>query len=318
MLAGAEGPAWRRSPAAAAAFEQFLLRLFAALPDELAGPCMLRLAYHPRVAEPFAWQLADRLIERVPAIGDNPPPAEGQGALARWLYIAVLRTTPQRQIEPTTATAALGALATSAAGATRKLQAATDLLDDPAQARSTRRGALALLVDSQQPAALAAIERASGDADPELRSDALEALNHQDPERASIALGRAAIDQSATWELRIETIQRLGRRPVLGASRMLDQCVADNDAAALRTSAGGCGARPAGRWLLVAAVVIGLDEAVGQGEEPDSRGEQPWQVEALVGRRVAGLVDDEARDDDREDADRDVDEEDPVPARGAG
>ena len=42
------------------------------------------------------------------------------------------------------------------------------------------------------------------------RSDALEALNRQDPKRASIALGRTAIDQSATWDLRIETIQRLG------------------------------------------------------------------------------------------------------------
>jgi HEAT repeat protein len=214
--------------AAEAAFEQFLLRLFAALPDELAVPCMLRLAYHPQVAEPFAWQLADRVIELAPALGDNPPPAAGPGALARWLYIEALRNSLQRQIEPTIATAALGALATSAAGEMRKLQAATALLDDPAQARSTRRDALALLVDSHQPAALAALDRASGDADPELRSEAIEALNHQDPERASIALGRAAIDQSATWERRIETIQRLGRRPVLGASRMLDQCVADN------------------------------------------------------------------------------------------
>src|SRR5439155_15340389 len=96
------------------------------------------------------------------------------------------------------------------------------------QAGSTRRGALALLADSRQPAALAAIERASDDADAELRSDALAELSHQDPERASIALGRAAIDQSATWELRIETIQRLGRRPVPGASHMLDLCLADN------------------------------------------------------------------------------------------
>jgi len=210
----------------AAAFEPFLMRLFAALPDELAGPCMLRLAYHPRVAEPFAWQLADRLIERAPALGDNPPPAD-QGALARWLYIEALRSIPQRQIAPTTATAALTALAASAAGATRALQAATNLLDDPAQARSTRRGALTLLVDSQQPAALAAIERASGGDDPELRSAALEALNNQHPARALIALGRAVIDQSATGELRVETIQRLGRRPVPGAGHMLDQCVAD-------------------------------------------------------------------------------------------
>src|SRR5439155_26988302 len=74
----------------------------------------------------------------------------------------------------------------------------------------------------------AALERASGDADPELRFAALEARNNQDPERAWIALGRAASDQSATWELRIETIQRLGRRPVPGASRTLDLCLADN------------------------------------------------------------------------------------------
>ncbi|MEP7188552.1 MAG: hypothetical protein ABI901_05075, partial [Roseiflexaceae bacterium] len=210
----------------AATFEPFLMRLFAALPNELAGPCMLRLAYHPQVAEAFAWQLADRLIAHISAFGDNLPPSS-QPALARWLYIESLRNTPQRQIDPTTATAALTALAASAAGPTRMLLAATNLLDDHTQAKSTRRGALALLVDSQQPAALAAIERAGGDDDPELRSAALEALNNQDPERASIALGRAAIDQSATGELRVETIQRLGRRPVPGGSHILDQCVAD-------------------------------------------------------------------------------------------
>jgi len=213
---------------AESAFEPFLLRLFAALPDELAIPCMLRLAYHPRVAEPFAWLLADRVIELAPALGENPQPAAGQGALARWLYIEALCNTPPHQIEPTTTAAALSALATSAAGPMRKLQAATALLDDRAHARSARIGALALLVDSHQPAALAALERASGDADPELRFAALEALNNQDPERASSALGRTAIDQSATWELRIETIQRLGRRPVPGASRMLDLCLDDN------------------------------------------------------------------------------------------
>jgi HEAT repeat protein len=143
------------------------------------------------------------------------------------LYIEALRSTPQHQIEPTIAAAAFGALATSAAGAMRTLQAATNLLDDPAQAKSIRRGALALLVDSQQPAALTAIERASSDDDPELRSIALEALNQQAPERASIALGRVAINQSATDELRVETIQRLGRRPVPGGGDMLAQCLSD-------------------------------------------------------------------------------------------
>ena len=81
------------------------------------------------VAEPFAWQLADRIIALTPSPGDHPPPT-GQGALARWLYIAALRDTPPHHIDPTIAPAALGALAASAAGVTRTLQAATALLDD--------------------------------------------------------------------------------------------------------------------------------------------------------------------------------------------
>ncbi len=211
----------------AATIEQFLLRLFAALPKELAKPCMLQLAYHPRIAEPFAWQLADRVIALATLYDDHAPPA-GQAALARWLYLAALGNTPPHQIEPTTARAALDALATSAAGEARTLQTAMALLDDSGQALPTRRAALALLADNQQLDALAALERASSDVDHELRSDALEALSRQDPERAAIALGRAAIDPSATWELRAETIQRLGRRPVPGASHTLDQCVADD------------------------------------------------------------------------------------------
>jgi HEAT repeat protein len=212
---------------AAAKFEQFLLGLFAALPDALAGQCMLRLAYHPQVAEPFAWQLADRVIALAPTLGDHPPPTN-QRALARWLYIAVLCDSPPRQLTPTITTAALDAFAASAAGATRTLQAAMALFDNPAHAVSIRRGALALLMDSQEPAALAALERASGDQNPELRLDALQALSHQTPERASITLGRAASDQSATWELRVEAIQQLGRRPVPGAGPTLNQCVADS------------------------------------------------------------------------------------------
>jgi HEAT repeat protein len=210
-----------------AAAEPFLLRLFAALPDELAVACILRLAYHPRSAEPFAWQLADRVIALAVALSNNPPPASGQGALARWLYIQALGKAPPRQIEPTTALAALGAFAASAAGEARKIHAAMALLDDASLSLSTRRGALALLADSRQPEALAAIERASSDTNPDLRSAALEALHHQNPERASAALGGTAINQTATWELRLETIQRLGQLPVPGASRTLDQCAAD-------------------------------------------------------------------------------------------
>jgi HEAT repeat protein len=211
-----------------AAFERFLMRLFELLPAELAMPRMLRLAYDPRVAEPFAWQLADRAIERGQGQAQNEPPEGGRSALARWLYVeALTRTAEQHQIDPAAATSGLEALADSQAGETRKLQTATALLDDPAQAIAIRRAALALLASSRHPAALTAIERTSADANPALRADALEALNHQSPERASVALGRAASDTSAALELRLETIERMGARPALGASRVLDMCVND-------------------------------------------------------------------------------------------
>jgi hypothetical protein len=61
-------------------------------------------------------------------------------------------------------------------------------------------------------------------------------------------------------------------------------------------------------------VFVRLDERVGECEEPDPGGEEPRQVETLLGRRVPRLVDDEPGDDDRQDADGNVDEEDPVPA----
>jgi HEAT repeat protein len=213
---------------ASTALEPFLTRLFEVMPAELAVPRMLGLAYHPRVAEPFAWRLADRAIERGLGAADNTPPPANPAAMARWLYVAALRDASEHpQIEPAAATAALAALAESQAGATRTLHTAAALLEDQAQTTLTRRAALALLADSRQPAALTVIERASGDTDAAVRADALAALNRHDPERASVALGRAAIDQSASWELRIETIQQLGQQQALGASRLLNLCVGD-------------------------------------------------------------------------------------------
>jgi HEAT repeat protein len=209
-------------------FELFLTRLFETLPAQLAVPLMLRLAYHPQVREPFAWQLADRVIERGPAGLHSAPLDTERGALARWLYIEALVSAAElRSIDPATTTAGLSALAGSQASEVRKLQAAAALLDDPGQATATRCAALALLADSHQPTALTVIERASGDSDPAVRVAALEALNRQSPERASVALGRAANGASAPWELRLETIQRLGRQPGLGASRVLELCASD-------------------------------------------------------------------------------------------
>ncbi|HEU5099651.1 MAG TPA: HEAT repeat domain-containing protein [Roseiflexaceae bacterium] len=213
---------------AEAGYERFLIRLFQALSADIAVPRMLRLAYHPQLGELFAWQLADLAVERGLAHVRSPAPTGSRDALARWLYVeARASAADQRQIDPAAAEAGLEALADSRAGETRKLQAATALLEDPEQASTTRRAALALLANSAHPAALTAIERASSDADPTMRGAALEALNRRSPERASIALGRAASDGSASLELRLETIERMGAQPGFGTSRVLDQCAGD-------------------------------------------------------------------------------------------
>jgi HEAT repeat protein len=213
---------------AEAAFERFLTQLFELLPAELAIPRLLGLAYHSRVGEPFAWQLADLAIARGLVQMQNDPPEANRAALARWLYVeALTRTAEQRQIDPAAAASGLAALADSQAGEMRTLQTTTALADDPEQASAIRRAALALLASSRHPAALTVIERVSGDADPALRADALEALKRQSPERASVALGRTAGDSSASLELRLETIERLGAQPALGASHVLDLCTSD-------------------------------------------------------------------------------------------
>ena len=66
------------------------------------------------------------------------------------------------------------------------------------------------------------------------------------------------------------------------------------------------------------AVGVRLDQAVGEREEADRRGDEPGEVGPLLVRGVARLVDQQVRRDDPEHADRDVDEEDPAPAEPLG
>jgi HEAT repeat protein len=209
--------------------QRFLTKLFDLLPVELATPRMLQLIYHAEIAEQFAWSLADRVVENgLPDPADTTPAVADQPVLARWIYIQALKNTAEyHRLDPVSATAGVEALAASQAGETRKLHAAAALLDDPAQAPATRRAALALLAESKQPSALTVIERASADANPDVRAAALEALARHDPDRASVALGRAAIDETATWELRLEAIQHMADQPAIGAARVLARCAAD-------------------------------------------------------------------------------------------
>ena len=68
------------------------------------------------------------------------------------------------------------------------------------------------------------------------------------------------------------------------------------------------------------ALVVALDERVGQREQRERRGDQTGQVDAAPdGRGIARTRRDRPQAEGHGgDADRDVDEEDPAPARGAG
>ena len=65
------------------------------------------------------------------------------------------------------------------------------------------------------------------------------------------------------------------------------------------------------------AVVVRLDQRIGQREQAERGGGEAGEVEALV-RLVPRLVDEEEARCDPEDADRDVHEEDPVPREVLG
>jgi HEAT repeat protein len=206
----------------------FLFDLLQRLPAELAAPRLLRLALSPVVPEPFGWAVADALLGRMELTEHATTPAE-PATLARWIYLHALHE-ENEQREPLDATAAragLAALAQSAAGELRQLRTTAALLDDPAQVTATRLAALELLARSSQPAALTVIERASDDADPAVRTAALTALNSYEPERAVVALGRAALDTGAPWELRLNAIERLNGHLARGAGRTLERCTAD-------------------------------------------------------------------------------------------
>ncbi len=215
--------------AAAAAgdpFRQFLVRLLELLPPDLAAPGALRLVAGAETPEPLAWMLADMLVERGQLDQITMPPPSDRGALARWIYLRALCSAAHEQLDPALAAGALAALAESGAGAGRQLRATTALLENPRHASTTRLAALALLAESDAPTALTVIERAAGDASPDVRRAALAALGRRDPERALTALGRAATDGAAPWELRLDAIQQIGDH-LPGAIRALERCAGD-------------------------------------------------------------------------------------------
>lgn len=210
--------------------QQFALRLLDLLPSDLAAPRLLRLIFHPDTPEPFGWALADRLAEREMAEQFPPAPPAEPLSQAYWLYLQAMGDPEARApLDPTLVPEAIRALAGSAAGATRKLRVGAALLEDPAQPPAIRLAALAMLARNEQPAVLTVIERVSGDADPEVRGAALAALNEREPERAAVALGRAATDSAALWELRLGAIERLGEHIPRGAGRLLERCALDRE-----------------------------------------------------------------------------------------
>ena len=209
--------------------QRFLLELFALMPPALALPRIQCLILDAETPEPFAWQLADRLLQQPDAEQAMiAPPRFSSQALARWIYIQALRdATRFKQIDQATVVAALHALAASDAGDTRKLFVASALVEDLAQPDATRLAALELLSGNSQPPAHSVVERACGDANSEIRRKALELLSKLDPIRAGVALGRTAMDRSANWELRLAAIRHLGETWPPDAERLLLHCSQD-------------------------------------------------------------------------------------------
>jgi len=209
--------------------QRFLFDLFALLPAHLAMPRMQHLLLNAETPESFAWQLADRLLEHPAA--EQPliaPPRFNPRAMSRWIYIQALQDPAScMQIDTATVVAGLHALADSGAGESRKLFVASALVENTAQPDATRLAALELLSGSSQPPAHTVVERACGDTNTDIRRKALELLSQLDPVRAGVALGRTAMDGSASWELRLAAIRHLGETWPPGAERLLLHCSQD-------------------------------------------------------------------------------------------
>ncbi len=193
------------------AAQQALLRLLAALPDDLAAPHMELLAYDGATPEPLAWNLADRLLA-LPAEADRPPP-KNRAALARWAFLQAARNARGRQLLAPIAMPALSALDDSAAGEPRRRRAASALLDDPSLPLGAQVAAIKLLGDSQHPAAADVIERALHDESAEVQRHAIAALAAQAPGRALVTLSRTIVDEAAPWDARISALLHLGNSP---------------------------------------------------------------------------------------------------------
>lgn len=220
--------ALERAIAADPAVYQFLDRLLALLPADLATTRALRLALHAGTPAAFGWQLADWLIERDDLnLPISAPIPSDERVLARWIYLHALRDTGRRAaLDPAMAQAALRALAAQADDA-RRLRAATALAGDTALAAPIRSAALELLGTIGQQSSAPLIERIADDPDPDIRQAALGAIGQIAPDRATIAWGRAALDRSADWELRLSAIQSLGQNLSESTAHQLAQCALD-------------------------------------------------------------------------------------------
>jgi HEAT repeat protein len=202
-----------------------LLRLLAALPDDLAAPRIELLAYDGATPEPLAWELADRLLA-LPAVIDHPPP-EDRAALARWAYLQSARGPRGRQSLAPVAMPALAALAGSAAGEARRRRAAGALLDEPGLPVSAQVAALRLLGHNEHPAAAAVIERAIHDQSAEVQRQAIAALAAQAPDRALGALSHTIVDAAAPWDARLSALLHLGEHSAPEAAALLERCTRD-------------------------------------------------------------------------------------------
>jgi HEAT repeat protein len=212
-----------------ASIERFLGRLIELLPADLAAAASKQLILHTAMPEAFGWQLADRMLEHAElALPISAPIPSSDGVLARWIYLHALHPAQQRHaLEPALAARALRAFGASGAGDTRILRAATAVIEDAALAPEVREAAIEALATNAQPTTQTVLERASADTNIGVRRAALTVLGRFDPTRAEIAWGRAAVDRSVDWELRLAAIQSLSTNLTINTAHLLALCASD-------------------------------------------------------------------------------------------
>ena len=209
---------------------QIIPRLLTLLPNNLAYPHAVKLAFNEESTEEIGWAVADILTQMIPPPSSTTAvtaPEEPQ-ALTRWIYVHVMQETHNRTyVMQRIQDGITPFFSSTTIGEVRLLRLAATLIDDIDAPTSARVDALSLLSHNDQPSALTVIERACHDLTVEVRQKALAMLVERDPSRAYTTLSRTVLDQELVWEIRLGAIQYLGTLADQGSETLVVRCATD-------------------------------------------------------------------------------------------